>query len=128
LQEEKRVQDLVLNAIKQGLIASAHDVSEGGLAVALAECLFTDNNLGAQVFASSDNATALLFSESQSRFVVSVSPKNQAAFEELAHVKPFGSVTADGNLRVDVNGEASINLPVEKMFAAWDSAIKSLLK
>jgi len=135
LEKEKKIQDIVLSAIQKNLIASAHDVSEGGIAVALAECLVSNKTseetftLGASVYATSDNATALLFSESQSRFIVSVSPKNQAAFEELASgIKPFGSVTGDGNLRVEINGEVAIKIPAKILHDIWGGAIECLMK
>ncbi|MCL2225316.1 MAG: phosphoribosylformylglycinamidine synthase subunit PurL [Defluviitaleaceae bacterium] len=128
LDDEKRVQDIVLLSIKSGLVASAHDVSEGGIAVALAECLMGQLTLGAEVFTESDNATAFLFSESQSRFIISVSPKNQAAFENLTDAKPIGSVTGKGNLRVEIGNEKAINIPVKILHDIWGGAIECLLK
>lgn len=131
LAEEKRIQKIVLSAIQKKLLVSAHDISEGGLAVALAECLFGDKSftLGAEVFAINDNPTALLFSESQSRFIVSVSPKNQENFEELAGgVKPIGHVTGNGNLRVELNNDTVINLPAKISHDIWGGAIECLMK
>ncbi|MCL1885070.1 MAG: phosphoribosylformylglycinamidine synthase subunit PurL [Defluviitaleaceae bacterium] len=129
LEKEKKNQDIVLSAIRKNLIASAHDVSEGGIAVALAKCLFSEFTLGADFFAESDNPTALLFAESQSRFIVSVSPKDQAAFEELAGgIKPAGSVTSNATLRIEVNGEKLVNVPAKIMHDIWGGAIECLLK
>jgi phosphoribosylformylglycinamidine synthase len=134
LHEEKKICDTVLNAIQKNLIASAHDVSEGGIAVALAECLMSAHNanepfvLGATVYATSDNPAALLFSESQSRFIVSVSPKNQAEFEELTGAKPFGSVTESGDMRIEINGETSIKIPAKILHDVWGGALECLLK
>ena len=132
LEQEKRVQEILFIAIKQGLIASAHDISEGGLAVALTESLFGNENnftIGAKIFAESENKTAFLFSESQSRFVVTVAPKNQAAFESLAGgIKPIGCVTDDGNMRVEISGEVVINIPAKILHDVWGGSIECLMK
>ncbi|MCL2576820.1 MAG: phosphoribosylformylglycinamidine synthase subunit PurL [Defluviitaleaceae bacterium] len=134
LAEEKRVQNLVLSAIQQGLVVSAHDISEGGIAVALAECVISEKpadgvfTLGAEIFVQNDNATAFLFSESQSRFIISVSPKNQQTFETLTGAKPLGSVTGKGNLRVEINGEKAINIPAKILHDIWGGALECLLK
>ena len=82
---EKRTQDAVLSAIQKGLLKSAHDVSDGGLVVALAECCITDREktygLKASIY-SALRSDFLCFSESQSRFVLSVSPVNKQILEE----------------------------------------------
>lgn len=75
-QLEKLVQKTTLSLIRKGLVKSAHDCSEGGLAVALAECCVASNK-GADINLTDGNrATALLFAESQSRIVIST-PKDQ---------------------------------------------------
>ena len=118
---EKANQQTVLNAIKTGLVKSAHDISEGGIAVALAESLFA-NGLGAIVTLPME--ADLLFAESQSRFIVSVSLQNQAAFEKLANVTPVGEVTSNGSLVInDV-----INASVGTLKKSWEEAIPCLLK
>ncbi len=71
LHVEATRQRQLLTAIRAGVVASAHDVSEGGLAVALAECLIDAQGLGAHVAIGGD-VVSELFSETQSRFVVSV--------------------------------------------------------
>ncbi|MBO7391404.1 MAG: phosphoribosylformylglycinamidine synthase subunit PurL, partial [Verrucomicrobia bacterium] len=86
LKKEKAVQDATLDCIRAGWVKSAHDCSEGGLAVTLAECCFTKNVAlntprftGAQVDLSALKCArkdALLFGETQSRIIVSVSPAN----------------------------------------------------
>ena len=82
LQVEAKRQNLLATAIREGLVVSAHDLSEGGLAVALAESLFKGQGLGAQVNVTGD-ATVALFSESQSRFLVTVKAENKESFENL---------------------------------------------
>ncbi|MEQ7274155.1 phosphoribosylformylglycinamidine synthase subunit PurL [Enterococcus thailandicus] len=123
---EKKNQDLMLAAIQQGLVASSHDCSEGGLAVAIAEAAFA-NGLGVKV--QVELTVAELFSETQSRFVVSINSKNQTAFEQLAGEQAYhlGEVTADSQLRMQaVDGE--INLTTQMAKASWEEAIPCLMK
>lgn len=128
LEVEAQRQQALLAAIRAGVVASAHDVSEGGLSVALAECLMNANGLGAKVTISGDLA-AELFSETQSRFVVSVKKEHQAAFEQFIKARKIGEVTEDGMLRIEnEHGEAVVNLSVEQMRSVWKGAIPCLLK
>jgi phosphoribosylformylglycinamidine synthase len=90
LAHEKKVQDAVLGLIRSGLVKSAHDCSEGGLAVALAECCIskhpgrnTPEWLGATVdlsaLATGVRLDALLFGEAQSRVLITVRKENRSA-------------------------------------------------
>lgn len=77
LANEIKVQKGVRNLIRAGLVKSAHDCSEGGLAVALAECCFNPERLfGAQINLNVGDtpAAAVLFNESQSRILISIAP------------------------------------------------------
>ncbi|MDN3428941.1 phosphoribosylformylglycinamidine synthase subunit PurL [Microbacterium sp. APC 3898] len=124
--EAKRQQE-ILSAIQQGLVASAHDVAEGGVAVALAEKTF-GNGLGMDVTLSG-SATTALFSESQSRFVVTVSPEKAAQFEEMvSDAKKIGQVTGDNLVINGEDGTAWINGSVAALRSAWKGAIPCLLK
>lgn len=71
---ESEYQQNVLAAIRAGLVASAHDLAEGGLAVAIAESAIGSNGLGADIKVSG-NPVSALFSESQSRFLLTVKKK-----------------------------------------------------
>jgi phosphoribosylformylglycinamidine synthase len=85
LELEKRLHDAVLEAIKKGMIRSAHDISDGGLAVALAECCIFDqtNQRGLTANIESElRADLLCFSETQSRIIISISSQNKKAFED----------------------------------------------
>src|SRR5699024_10930007 len=82
LQTEATRQQQILQAIEEGIIESAHDVAEGGVAVALAEKLFANQSLGLTVELGGD-ITTQLFSESQSRFIVSVKRENKARLEAM---------------------------------------------
>lgn len=128
LEVEARRQRQLLAAIRDGVVASAHDVAEGGLAVALAECLMGALGLGAKVTVGGDLVSEL-FGETQSRFVVSVKKEHQEAFEQLVEAKRIGEVTGDGILTVNgEQGETVIRLSVDEMRNVWKGAIPCLLK
>lgn len=124
---EARRQKQLLTAIRSGLVASAHDVAEGGLSVALAEVVF-GTSFGMQVILEGSAVTAL-FSETQSRFVVTVSPEHQQAFEAaVPEAKRVGVITEEATLVIENNlNETWINMPVAELFAAWKGAIPCLL-
>lgn len=126
LQEEKQNQRFVHTAIQNGWLASAHDCSEGGLAVALAEATF-ENGVGIEVQLSL--APALLFSETQSRFIVSVRPENRQAFEAQMseQTQKIGQVTATGRIVINMQ-EQQIDLAVAEAKAVWEEAIPCLMK
>ncbi|WHY98010.1 phosphoribosylformylglycinamidine synthase subunit PurL [Peribacillus simplex] len=126
--EHKRQQQ-ILTAIQKGLVASAHDLSEGGLAVALAESLFGASKLGAKVNISGEPVSEL-FSETQSRFLLSINPESQAAFEALVEdARCIGSVTADNKLVVETGSDSKVlEADVEELQTAWKGAIPCLLK
>ncbi|MDX5476119.1 MAG: phosphoribosylformylglycinamidine synthase subunit PurL [Bacillaceae bacterium] len=129
LEMEASRQAQLLKAIRNGYVASAHDVSEGGFSVAVAESLMSATGLGAEVVVTGD-ATVSLFSESQSRFVVSVRPENSEAFEALVgDAVKIGHVTDSGDLMVSgENNDEIIHLSVDEMRKAWKGAIPCLLK
>lgn len=121
-------QKQVLEAIKEGLIQSATDIAEGGLAVTLSESLFTENGLGCAVELKED-PTVALFSESQSRFLVTVKKEDQAAFEKkLADAKQIGLVTGDNKLKVTANNTEIIQEEIDQLNKLWKNAIPTLLK
>ncbi|MBS7345393.1 MAG: phosphoribosylformylglycinamidine synthase subunit PurL [Caryophanon sp.] len=125
---EAKRQDELLAAIRAGLVASAHDVSEGGVAVALAEKTFDANGLGMNVTLTG-SATTALFAETQSRFIVTVSPANKDAFEKIVtDANEIGVVTDDATLTI--NGETGVLVEgsVEEFRSAWKGAIPCLLK
>ncbi len=106
LEEEYAVQSLVTNLIKNKLIQSAHDISEGGLAITLLESGFY-SNLGFEVKAVEGmRKDAFWFGEAQSRVVVSVKAANLAAFKQAAEaagiaITDLGQVSAG---QITVNG------------------------
>ncbi|RHW30938.1 phosphoribosylformylglycinamidine synthase subunit PurL [Neobacillus notoginsengisoli] len=126
LETEVKHQKAVLEAIHAGLVQSAHDLSEGGLAVALAECSIGSERLGAAV-EMDGNPVSALFSESQSRFLLTVKKENQERFESLTGASLIGTVTEEPALTMTVNGETVIDEQVEKLESAWRGAIPCLL-
>ncbi|WML42179.1 phosphoribosylformylglycinamidine synthase subunit PurL [Neobacillus sp. OS1-2] len=124
---EKERQSQILTAIRAGLVQSAHDLSEGGLAVALAECLFAKKGLGAEITITGDSVTAL-FSETQSRFLISVKKEHQAEFERVVDAAPIGQVNETGILQVLSEGQSVLVSKVEELKTAWKGAIPCLLK
>ncbi len=120
---EKNIQDTCLSLIQSGFIQSAHDISEGGLAVTLAECCI-QGNLGASLVIGETGLSeaALLFGESQSRIIISVSP--EYLFEVIPYLEeeeiPYmqlGLVTTDKQLKID----EVIDLSVDDLKKSWES-------
>jgi phosphoribosylformylglycinamidine synthase subunit PurL len=131
LTKEAAVQKLVLDAIRQGLVKSAHDLSEGGLGVALAESCF-GSGIGAAVSLQSDlRSDVLLFSESQSRILLSVAQEQTDAVLALAKERGVPAqvigTTGGERLVVNVNGTEVIHAPLADLKAAWKDAIPCLI-
>ena len=117
----------LLKAEQSGLVASAHDLSEGGLAVAAAETVFkTELGLNAD-FRALDKKQ--FFSETPGRMVVSVAPENAAAFEEIMQddAMPAGEVAATQWLEIHL-ADAELNLPVAQMQKLWEEALPCAMK
>ncbi len=123
---EKKNQELVLTAIQNGLIESAHDCSEGGLAIALAESAFK-YQLGLSV--QFGLSSAQLFAETQSRFVLTVAPENQTRFEEMMGDAAVlaGKVTDEALIEISAtDGQIKIETAVARK--CWEDAIVCLMK
>lgn len=128
---EKKLLGGVLKAIQSGLVQSAHDVSEGGLAAALAESCIS-GNVGASVQWSTDlRNDVALFSESQSRIVLSVSPDHKNALEKLLQEAdvPFTAlgVVGGNKLSININGASALEESVEALKSVWEDAIPCLM-
>lgn len=120
-------QQALLKAIKAGIVQSAHDVAEGGLAVALAETTFGANGLGVEVTLTG-SATTALFSETQSRFVVSVKEENATAFVEIVKdAQKIGVVTNDALVKINGDNGVLVEGTVEEFRSNWKGAIPCLL-
>jgi phosphoribosylformylglycinamidine synthase II len=139
LDAEKALHECVLALIRQGVIQSAHDCSDGGLAVALAECCMSgqDRRLGAVLTLNRGRLRkdALLFGESQSRVVVSAKPAQRQTVIECAGrlgvpVAVIGTVTGD-RLTIFLGGERAdspaVDIPVETLHDRWAFSIERML-
>ena len=121
-------QQSILEAIQAGLVQSAHDVSEGGVAVALAEKTFAAKGLGLDV-ALTGSATTALFAESQSRFVLTVKAEHAEGFETFVKdAQKIGTVTDDANIKISGETGVLVEGTVEEFRSAWKGAIPCLLK
>ncbi|MBU0575298.1 MAG: phosphoribosylformylglycinamidine synthase, partial [Proteobacteria bacterium] len=128
----KALYEALHRAIRAGLVASCHDCSDGGLGVTLAETAFA-GGLGLEVDLRDIPAEGigrndeLLFSESQSRFVVTVSPGSREAFEALLTGCTFariGTVIPEGVLRIDgLGGQRIIKEDISALKAAWQKPL-----
>src|SRR5207253_1382779 len=130
LELEINVQNAVRNLIRQGLIKGAHDCSEGGLAVALAECCFNPEKLlGADIDLNAGDTPAAkaLFNELQSRIVISVDSKDaEKAMSILRESSvPFQQLGQVGRneLCIRVN-EETFRWPTADLYDGWFNAIR----
>ncbi|TFB14689.1 phosphoribosylformylglycinamidine synthase subunit PurL [Filobacillus milosensis] len=126
LKTEQKHQQQLLQAIQAGVVASAHDVSEGGLAVALAEKVMT-TPLGLTVDIDGEDAIEL-FSETQSRFVVTVQPELTDQFEQMVDAVRIGTVTNNGQMVIKFNNEKVVDRSIDDLTKLWKGAIPCLLK
>ncbi|MCE5190313.1 MAG: phosphoribosylformylglycinamidine synthase subunit PurL [Actinomycetia bacterium] len=128
LELEQAVQHSVLAAIDAGILRSAHDCSEGGLAVTLAECCIA-GGLGADVHLGDELPLyGALFSETQSRVVVTTLPQDAERLIELAlvHEIPYAVIgtVGGGSLRV----EDAVDVTLQQMREAWEPALERALE
>jgi phosphoribosylformylglycinamidine synthase len=133
LPHEIKIQSAVRDLIREGLVENAHDCSEGGLAVALAECCFNPEKLfGAEIAVNADDTSAntVLFNESQSRVVISVAPENLDNTMSMLRERdvPFqhlGKVGSD-ELRIQVN-EETFAWPIADLYDDWWNSIRRVV-
>lgn len=130
---EGRVQGFLRAAIAAGLVRSAHDLSDGGLAVALAEsCIASGLGAAVELPAGEGRPDRLLFAEGGARLVVSVAPEQESAWGAAlaaadgggaVPAERLGTVTADARLVVALGGEPLLALTVEHMRETYEQAI-----
>ncbi len=122
------------SAIASGLVRACHDVSEGGLAVALAEMAFA-GGLGATIdlehvpsdVQAKKHVCVLLFSESNTRFLCEVGPGDVNAFEAKLHGVPMariGEVTDNNRMQMVHRGAPVISAELTALKAAWQAPLK----
>ncbi|HKQ75105.1 MAG TPA: phosphoribosylformylglycinamidine synthase subunit PurL [Blastocatellia bacterium] len=141
LEAERAVQKACLSAIQAGLVRSAHDCSDGGLAVALAESCFSSYGrgaIGARIdltehaeLSGVDDLVTLLFAESPSRIILSVKPENAAAVIEIADQAGAACAaigeTGGSSLRFMRSGQPLLEADVAMLERAWRDALPSHL-
>lgn len=125
IDEEANLIDAILELIGEGVINSAHDTSEGGIAVCLAEKAMSSDGLGCQVNIDGDNAS--LFGESHSRIIISASPEQATSISEIAVEYNLGLLKMGTVIEDDFIINDSINEPVEKLLAAYESALPNIM-
>jgi phosphoribosylformylglycinamidine synthase len=135
LEAERALQALLVTLAGERLVRSAHDCSDGGLAVAIAECAFETIGIGAEVSlegvqVSRDaavNIAAALFGESATRVVVSVVPEQvTAVLRHAAALRVPARVigqTGGSRLRIAVAGDIVIDQSVDDAERVWSTAI-----
>ena len=135
LKKEKELADLIHGASIQGLIEAAHDLSEGGLAIAVIEASLRFN-VGCRIWITElmerdgIDATSALFSESQSRVIVSVGREDDVKFQSLCEARGVSvlriGVTDKESLAVDIQGIAK--LPLADIRQAWSGTIPQVVQ
>ena len=141
LARERALMRLVAGGISRGLIRSAHDCSDGGLAVTLAECAFDTGGIGCEVdvprLTGSDarrvnaapqmNVNAALFGESASRVIVTSSRADRAALMQMAADAGVPAVligqTGGSRLVMRIDGQPAVDCPLDEAERIWSSAI-----
>lgn len=127
----KKLYSSLEKAIKEGTVASCHDCSDGGLGVALAESAFSGNfgmtiELTKVPVENIKRADTIMFSESQSRFVVTVAPGNVKRFEEIMNGNVFadvGEVTARQNFTVMDGEKVVLSAGIDELKEAWQKTL-----
>jgi phosphoribosylformylglycinamidine synthase subunit PurL len=126
LAAERRLIDLLATLAEEGRLASAHDLSDGGLAVALAECAMIGGSGVDVALQSAVRPSAVLFGETTARALISFGPDEQRAIRETAtkHGVPFrilGRVSGD-RLRISLEGRVLIDEGVASLNEIWNGA------
>jgi phosphoribosylformylglycinamidine synthase subunit PurL len=141
LATEKRLQGCLVALAAEGAIQSAHDISDGGITVTLAESCFAPVGarravplIGADVKLDEEEPPeAALFGERGARAVVSVRPTSLARVLDTARqyavgAREIGKVTHDGAFRIEHKGRAVIDSPVDLLRDAWAHSLERTLK
>ncbi len=128
---EKRVTETCLVLADKGLLRSAHDLSDGGLAVAAAECAMSgDEPVGAELTLPAGDLppVAALFGEAPSRVLISFSPANRAAVEQVAADAgaPMAILGVTGGRRLVLGPD--VDLPVAVLSDAWRTGFRKVVE
>jgi len=130
---ELRVQETLTSLIQHGFVQSAHDCSEGGFGVALAECCISGEiKMGASVRIGNptDRMDLLLFNETQSRAIISVNPENADAVEKhcAAADTPLTRLGAVGGTDLVVtNGQETLTWEIAELYETWYCSVEDIM-
>jgi phosphoribosylformylglycinamidine synthase len=132
LESSLKLYSALSKAIDAGLVSSCHDCSDGGLGVALAETAFAGGlgmfiDLRKVPTADVDRNDFLLFSESQGRFVVTISLENEKRFEEMIKGSVFakiGTMTKDDFIVYGLDGKICIKSNINDLKEAWQKTLR----
>ena len=130
---EKRVHETTREIVQKCKVESVHDVSDGGLAVAVAECAFGPERIGARLDLRSEiPGHYLLFHEAASRILVSVAQDKLESVLEIARrheiEAPVVGHTVRGNVEIRLNDEQLFDAPVAELYEIWDTALDRMLQ
>jgi phosphoribosylformylglycinamidine synthase len=133
---ERRVQEVCLAAIEGGLVESAHDCSDGGLAVAIAESCFSSYRreaIGCQVNMDGGlSQAALMFAETPSRIIISAEQGSVDAVLAMAQERSVSAAvvgqTGGDRLVIRVKGETVVDRSVGDVEAAWRRTLPAMLE
>lgn len=134
LMAEKWLIEVLIALAADKSLESAHDLSDGGIAVALAESCFAGNGTGARIILEgTEPAEYALFGERGARAIVSVQSAKldrvlQRAKQEGVSARVIGKVTRDNQLRIEYNGRAVIAAPVDELRDVWSHGLERALK
>jgi phosphoribosylformylglycinamidine synthase len=138
LKAERALQEFLVEAARLGLLRSAHDCAEGGVAVTLAECAFGTGGIGLTADLPRVDAlepwrsASTLFSESASRVVVSVARDRLGTLLERATKRgvPAREIGTTGGSRiyVSINGQSALDVAVSEAETVWDNALGQYFK
>ena len=137
LAAEKKVQDFLLAQISNEFVLAAHDVSEGGLLVALAEMLFGEADLGLSLAFDSRGPSgrldSLFFGESQGRVLISVSAEKEASIllaakESGLAAQALGRTDESGRFKISIAGDEIFDASVPSLRESWSQAIPNYMK
>ncbi|GAC1681111.1 MAG: hypothetical protein PVS2B2_19710 [Candidatus Acidiferrum sp.] len=134
LAAEKRLQDCLVALAAESVVASAHDISDGGIAVTLAESCFAANGLGAHVkLEEAGPVESVVFGERGARAVISAKSGFIARVHEIARhygmaAVAIGQVTRGDSFRMEVKGRAVIDSQVAALRDSWANSLERMLK
>jgi phosphoribosylformylglycinamidine synthase len=133
LEHEKKIIDFMCEAADKELVSAAHDISEGGFAVALSEMTFGGDNIGCDVKLSGEARTdALLFGENHGRVILEVTGISAAEVEKLAEkyklpLKKIGR-TCSESIKITVNDKKVVDMDVKNAETIWKNSIGDRMK